>query len=306
MTEMMDYLFEKSRLDKIDVKILNALRNDARISLKNISVKCRVSKQTALYRINRLVENKVIKGFHAKIDYAKLGYSIYYAFMQTRYIEDEEAFIKDLSKIQGCIVIMKSIAQYSYDVKIITKDLYLTFKELEDFFNKKKIVTSHFIVRRLEKAKENLEIDETDKKIIKILSLDCRLSDLELARKLGMSYDIVHARVKSLIKRKIFEKFMTVINFDAEGFLYYSILLKFSDDHLDKLPMFESALGMEPLVVEKFKCIGEYGYIFEIVDNNFLSINDKINKIRSQFYNMIRYSQIVPIQTHYFYETVLE
>jgi Lrp/AsnC family leucine-responsive transcriptional regulator len=158
----------------------------------------------------------------------------------------------------------------------------------------------------LEKAKENLEIDDIDKKITSALSVDCRMSDLELARKLGTGYDAVHARVKSLIKRKIFEKFMTVINFDQEGFLYYSILLKFSDDQLDKLPMFESSLGMEPLAVEKFKCIGEYGYIFEIVDNNFLSINDKINKIRSQFYSMIRYSQIVPIQTHYFYATVLE
>jgi Lrp/AsnC family leucine-responsive transcriptional regulator len=201
---------------------------------------------------------------------------------------------------------MKSVAQYSYNIKIITRDLYTTFKNLEDFFNKKKIVTSHFIVRRLEKVKENLAIDDIDKRIIRVLSVNCRMSDLELARKINLGYDAVHARVKSLIKRGIFERFMTVINFNTEGFLYYSILLKFSDDQLDKLPLFESSLGMDQLVVERFKCIGEYGYIFEIVDNNFLSINDKINKIRSQFYSMIRYSQIVPIQTHYFYETVLD
>ncbi|MGV8087152.1 MAG: AsnC family transcriptional regulator [Candidatus Woesearchaeota archaeon] len=303
---MMEYLFKNSVLDKIDIKILDVLRSDARMPLKDIAVKCRISKQTALYRINKLLKDNVIKGFHAKIDYTKLGYSMYYLFIQTRYIEDEIAFIKDLSQIKGCVVIMKSLAQYSYNVKIITKDLYLTFKELENFFNDKKIVTSHFILRRLEKAKENLIVDDVDKKIIKELSLNCRLNSLELSRKLNLSYDIVHSRLKTLISKKILDKFMTVINFDREDFLYYSILLKFSDDQLDKLPLFESTLGMDSLVVEKFNCIGEYGYIFEVVDNNFLAINNKINKIRSQFYSMIRYSQIVPIQKHYFYESVLE
>ena len=306
MAGMVEYLFEKSRLDKVDVKILNVLRSDARISLKDIAVKCNVSKQTALYRLNRLVKENVIKGFHAKIDYTKLGYSVYYVFIQTRYIENEKEFIEELSRINGCIVIMKSVTQYSFNIKIITKDIYATTKELEDFFNRKRTITSHFILQRLEKSEKVMTIDAKDKLILQELSINCRQNSLELSKKINLTYDVVHNRIKNLIKNKIIRNFTTILNFSSEGFMYYNILLKFADDQLDKLAVFDSMLQLDSLVVERFKCVGEFGYIFEIVDRDYISINDKFNKIRSQFHNMIRNSQLVPIQDHYFYATKIE
>ena len=96
------------------------------------------------------------------------------------------------------------------------------------------------------------------------------------------------------------------VDFEKAGFVDYSILLKFADDKLEHLPLLDSQLSNDPLVVRSFKTVGEFGYMFEIVDKNFLSINDKINRIRSQFHEMIRSSHIVPIQGHYFYETKIE
>ena len=55
-----------------------------------------------------------------------------------------------------------------------------------------------------------------------------------------------------------------------------------------------------------FKCIGEYGFIFDIVDNNYVDINDKVNRIRSEFYEMIKSMLVVPIQKHYFFKLKLE
>jgi len=302
----MEYLLKDSGLDKIDIKILDVLRNNARAPLTEIAKKCRISKQTALYRIKKLVKDKIIKGFHAYIDFKRLGYDTYYVFIQTRYIEDEQEFIKDLSKIKGCIIIMKSITQYSYNLKIITKDVYKMMVELQQFFIKKKTVTSHFILQRLEKPVEKIEIDDKDKKILEELSINCRLSSLELSKITGLSYDIVHNRLKRLIKNKAIENFLTVLDFDREGFMYYSVLLKFADDKFDNFLKFNSELKLDPLVVRRFACVGEFSYMFEMVDNNYVAINDKLNKIRSQFHDMIRYSQIVPIQNHYFYKARLD
>jgi|GEM_PF-2812200 len=307
---MMNHLFRNSSLDKIDIKILDVLRDDARIQLKGLASRCRISKQTALYRMNRMQKDGIIKGFHAKINYSMLGYSTYYIFIQTRYIEDEKRFIEDLSKIKGCIVVMKSITQYSYNLKVITKDVYGMTQELEGFFNKKKNVTSHFILQRLEKSpdkiEEEIKVDEKDRKILQEISINCRLSSLEISKKTGLSYDIVHNRLKGMIKNRIIEKFQAIINFELEGFMYYSILLKFADDQLERLALFDSNLKMDPLIVERFKCLGEFGYIFEIVDKDYVAINDKLNRIKSQFYELIRSSQIVPIQSHYFYKVRLE
>lgn len=305
---MMEYLFEKGKLgvDKIDIKILDALREDARASLKDLSKKCRISKQTVLYRMNRLIEKKIIKGFHANIDYSALGYDMYYLFIKTRYLANESTFIEELSKIKGCISIMNCLSQYNYNAKIITKDIYSTTKELEDLFNRKKNITTHFVLQRLEKTREQVLIDAKDKLILKELSINCRLTSLEISRRTGIGYDTVHARIKNMIKNKVIENFITIIDFETEGFVDYSILLKFADDKLEQLPLMESQLKNDALVVRRFKTVGEFSYMFEIVDKDFLSINDKINKIRSQFHEMIRSSHIVPIQRHYFYETKIE
>lgn len=306
MTNMMEYLFSESDLDRVDIKLLDALRDDARASLKDLSKKCRVSKQTILYRINKLIEKKIIKGFHANINYTVLGYDMYYLFIKTRYLSNEPEFVEELSKIKGCISIMNCLSQYNYTVKLITKDIYNTYKELEELFNKKKNITTHFILQRLEKTGAQISIDNKDKLILKELSINCRLASLEISRRTKLGYDTVHARIKNLIKQKVIENFIMIIDFEKAGFVDYSILLKFADDKLEQLPLLDSQLSNDPLVVRSFKTVGEFGYMFEIVDKNFLSINDKINRIRSQFHEMIRSSHIVPIQKHYFYETKIE
>jgi Lrp/AsnC family transcriptional regulator, leucine-responsive regulatory protein len=308
MVKMMEYLFEdtKSKVDKLDIKLLDALREDARSSLKDLSKKCRMSKQTVLYRINKLSEKKIIKGFHANINYTALGYDMYYLFIKTRYLANEPAFVEELSKLAGCISIMNCLSQYNYTLKLITKDIYSTTKELEALFNKKKNITTHFVLQRLEKTCPQITIDEKDKIILKELSVNCRLTSLEVSRRTKIGYDAVHARIKNLIKNNVIENFITIIDFEAAGFMDYSILMKFADDKLEQLPVLESQLRNDPLVVRKFKTVGEFGYMFEIVDKDFLSINDKINRIRSQFHEMIRSSHIVPIQKHYFYETLLD
>jgi len=302
----MEYLFSESDLDRVDIKLLDALRDDARASLKDLSKKCRVSKQTILYRINKLIEKKIIKGFHANINYTVLGYDMYYLFIKTRYLSNEPEFVEELSKIKGCISIMNCLSQYNYTVKLITKDIYNTYKELEELFNKKKNITTHFILQRLEKTGAQISIDNKDKLILKELSINCRLASLEISRRTKLGYDTVHARIKNLIKQKVIENFIMIIDFEKAGFVDYSILLKFADDKLEQLPLLDSQLSNDPLVVRSFKTVGEFGYMFEIVDKNFLSINDKINRIRSQFHEMIRSSHIVPIQKHYFYETKIE
>ena len=299
---MIEYLYKNATLDKIDIKILGLIRNHARAPLTEIAKKCSISKQTALYRINRMVKDKIIKGFHAYIDFKRLGYATYYVFIQTRYIEDEQEFISALSGIKGCEIIMKPISQYSYNLKVITKDVYAMVLELQQFF-KNKIITSHFILQRIEKPVELVKIDEKDRLILQELSINCRISLLELAKITKLSYDIVHNRMKRLIKSKVIENFLTVLNFD--GFLYYSVLLKFADDAFDDFLKFNAELKIDPLVMRRFACVGEYSYMFEIVDNNYVHINDKINRVRSKYHDLVRYTQIVPIQNHFFYKTNL-
>ena len=62
------------KLDYFDRRTLFELDKNARISGTSIGKKIRKSKQFVDYRIKKLEENKILKGYITVIDYSKLGY----------------------------------------------------------------------------------------------------------------------------------------------------------------------------------------------------------------------------------------
>lgn len=66
----------KKTLDRIDYEILSLLRNNARISNKEIARKVGLAASTCLVRIRMLQSTGVISGFHAEVDPVSLGVGI--------------------------------------------------------------------------------------------------------------------------------------------------------------------------------------------------------------------------------------
>jgi len=63
-------------LDKTDVKILEALMFDARLSSRQIAKRCGVSIGTVLSRIKKMEKERIITGYSALLDQEKLGYKL--------------------------------------------------------------------------------------------------------------------------------------------------------------------------------------------------------------------------------------
>jgi DNA-binding Lrp family transcriptional regulator len=63
------------RINPRDWKILRMLSFDARTPLSKISKEVGLSAPTVKYRINKLIENKIILGFRPEVDMEKLGYN---------------------------------------------------------------------------------------------------------------------------------------------------------------------------------------------------------------------------------------
>jgi len=64
------------RLDETDVKILEALTSDARLSSRQIAKQCGVSIGTALSRMKKMEKEDIIKGYTTVLDQEKLGYEL--------------------------------------------------------------------------------------------------------------------------------------------------------------------------------------------------------------------------------------
>lgn len=61
-------------LDEIDREIIKLLRRDGRASVRSVAERVHVSRGNAYARINRLVEDGVIRGFSARIDQERAGH----------------------------------------------------------------------------------------------------------------------------------------------------------------------------------------------------------------------------------------
>lgn len=62
--------------ENIDEKLVNALLNDGRASLRNLAEELDVSVTTVSNHLSDLSEQGVIKGYTPKVDYGALGYDV--------------------------------------------------------------------------------------------------------------------------------------------------------------------------------------------------------------------------------------
>ncbi|RLE85992.1 MAG: Lrp/AsnC family transcriptional regulator [Thermoprotei archaeon] len=67
-------------MDELDMKIINVLQLEGRLSLAEVSRRVGAPRTTIAERVEKLVERGVIRGFRAVIDPVKLGYR-YLAFV---------------------------------------------------------------------------------------------------------------------------------------------------------------------------------------------------------------------------------
>ncbi|RFB17317.1 Lrp/AsnC family transcriptional regulator [Bacillus sp. HNG] len=62
-----------------------------------------------------------------------------------------------------------------------------------------------------------MKIDETDKKILELLTINGRMSYVDIGKELGLSRVSIRERVNQLIEKGIIEKFSVVINSEKVG-----------------------------------------------------------------------------------------
>jgi len=63
-------------LDRIDLAIIAALQKNARLSNKELAAKVNLAPSSSLARVRKLMETKVLEGFHAEVNPGALGVSL--------------------------------------------------------------------------------------------------------------------------------------------------------------------------------------------------------------------------------------
>jgi DNA-binding Lrp family transcriptional regulator len=70
------------------------------------------------------------------------------------------------------------------------------------------------------------KIDLVDRRILYLLSNNCRISDTAIAKTLRTSREVISYRVKQLMAKKLISGFATLMDPKKLGFVVYTIFIK--------------------------------------------------------------------------------
>ena len=134
-------------LDVIDLKILNLLQEDARLSNQDLADLVHLSASACHRRVKILESNGIIEKYQAKINYAKLGIKIE-AMVEIKLAhltdEDHHTFMTQIRDFDEVINVYIITGESNYVLWVATKDL--------DSF-------SQFIINKLNKIKGIININ---------------------------------------------------------------------------------------------------------------------------------------------------
>lgn len=242
-------------IDLYDRKLLYYLDINSRFTLGELSKRIRLSKNAVNYRINKLIKEGVIRQFYTIVDVKKLGYSYFKVYFKLQNTNEkiENEIINYFTKKVSSLWVSTWDGRYDLMVGILASSIEEFYKILNESINKFRkniqsydifivIYAPHFkkdyLIGRIENKKiEEIKIeefggiskiekiDEIDKEILKIVSINSRVQLVELADKINSSIDIVRYRLKKLKEKGIIQGLRILINYPKLGYQVYKVLI---------------------------------------------------------------------------------
>ena len=162
---------QNMKLDKIDLKILEQLQSNSKITNLDLSKKIGLSPAPTLERVKKLEQTGVITSYHAKVDPEALGLKVNtyvqvnLAWQKNKALENFINKVQEIDEITECYIIT---GDADFIMKIICKDIatyeQLLFKRLSQIEEIERIKTL-MTLSKVKKSKVlpfNYENDEVN------------------------------------------------------------------------------------------------------------------------------------------------
>ena len=242
-----------TNIDLKDKKIIYELDIDSSQSASQIAKKIGLSKEVVNYRINNLLKSGIINYFYLFLNTLALGYFHYkiYIKLQDISLKKEEELMEYFIKNKNCIwvancrgnwdlavsVLAKTPSEFDkiyqriiqdYGRNILEKNILMI--ESAPTFNRNYLRdASKRVELKYKQIEKIIDLDEIDKKILAVMSINSRISIVELMNKINLTRDVISYRIKRMKEEGLIQGFRTSFNLNRIGYSYYKILLTFKN-----------------------------------------------------------------------------
>ncbi len=301
------------KLDRKNRKILYELDVDSRQPFKNIAKKVGLSKDAVIYRINKLQEAEIIKGFHTVIDNGKLGLIPFrlYLELQNTTPELEKEMIDFFKKQNEVIWLMSIDGEYSMGLATYVKSI----KEMNLFWKRLLRKYRNYIARRwltiytrvayyprafFIGKKQNLDeyicftepdevnVTRLETDILKLLAQDARLPVIEIARKLLITPKTAAKKIRELEKKKIIVGYRTLFDLEKLGYQYFKVHISLKDLDEKKEKQIKSYLKQHPNIVYDNEILGGFDLEIEIQVPTLNDLRTILDEMKGLFSGIIK------------------
>ncbi|MFH1605874.1 MAG: Lrp/AsnC family transcriptional regulator [Nanoarchaeota archaeon] len=303
------------KLDVLDKKILYELEKDSSQATSIIAKKLKRSKEVINFRIHRLEQNKVLLGYSAIVDMAKLGYFTFriYIRWQNMTQEQKEQFYDEIKtkeniwtttvlhgKWDFAFFVGVKLDHYIESFHKVWNKILLTYKQKiaeskiaiyspVHNFNKHFFIDFPMKTETIERVYGSgklVEFDALDETILNIYASNVRTPYTKIAERLNVTSETIRLRIKQLEKKKVIVGYKININLPKIEFQGYRVdfLLKSVERNTE---LFEY-LKQHKYFYQVNKSIGGADFETEIVVKSLNHLLEILEEVVRKFSDVIR------------------
>ncbi len=314
----------ESVLDQKDREILSLLSENSRLPVSVLSRKLRIGKDTLWYRLQRLIDNKIIEAFVTEIDEGALGYKrhlIYLAFQDVDQTQEEEiiSFIVAFPFVSWTTtstgkwsVILDFLAQDINEIEsfldqllhrfgpCISEHLIFPLLSFEHYPSKiygfkkdaigKNAIKKDLFPKLLKKKKNvvTFSLDALDKQLLSLLSANARLDYVSLSKHLKITSNAVKNRLKKLQANGVIKGFTLYPKKSALCYEQYYVQLFFSQATKQEESAFLHYLKEHPLINAVYRPLAPWNIEIAVLAQNSGELRQVILDLRNKFGKFIK------------------
>ncbi|OGI66678.1 hypothetical protein A2642_03540 [Candidatus Nomurabacteria bacterium RIFCSPHIGHO2_01_FULL_39_10] len=271
-------------LHKKDLHLLYELDCNYRKTFTQIGKKIRMSEQLVSYKIHSYEEKKIILDYVPNIDYSRFGYFTFLVFFKVHYSNEQsfDRLIHKLKQHENITSIIECDGNYDLIATFAAKNPSSFNKKLKQLVSENPkelrhhtilttVVEHHFprsyLVNSEERFdiilggdREELPIDETDKKIIHCL-INGKKKIIDISQSLKITPKTALNHLHQLEQQQILKAYRVLFNPSSMGVNANIILVRYRNITVDKEEEFRRFCKYHPNVIEFTKTFGEWDVV---------------------------------------------
>ena len=317
------------KLDIKDKKILSELCANARQASTKIAKKVRLSREVVEYRIKRLQKIGLIKKFITSLNIDILGFKAYNVFLlMQNFNQEKEKEITDYLKNHRAVRWMSTcFGKWDIFLRVNVKDR-MQFDEIFSEISEKlgdnlrafEVVPTIKKLKAInpfelfysgennrtpaKKPKGKASMSKIDLMILKEMSNNCRISLIELSKKIKLTPEAVKYRIKKLESQGIITGYSCLIDLSVLDYSWYVILFSLKPMNKEEESSLTSLFKYNNKVWFADKNIGKWNLLLELIAKDTKDFHKSLVELRNKLGPKLNSFELLLVFKEYVYESL--